>query len=50
LETLLKEASDKKKGNELVFTSVKGSAIDDNQFQKRVFKPMLKKLGIPERD
>ena len=50
LESLLIKACDKKKGYELVFNSVNGKAIDDHQFQKRVFKPMLKKLGIPERD
>lgn len=50
LEHLLKDASGGKKDNDLVFTSVNGKAIDDHLFQKRVFKPMLKKLGIPERD
>jgi integrase len=50
LEILLRKASVNKAGKDLVFTSVNGKAIDDQQFQKRVFKPMLKYLGIPERD
>jgi integrase len=50
LEHLLREVSGGKRGNDLVFTSVNGKAIDDHLFQKRVFKPILKRLGIPERD
>jgi integrase len=35
---------------ELVFTNENGNMIDDNAFQKRVFKPLLKKLKITDRD
>ena len=38
-----------KKSDDLVFTSVNGLAIDDRMFQRRVFKPVLKALGIAER-
>lgn len=35
---------------ELVFKNENGNMIDDNAFQKRVFKPLLKKLKITDRD
>ncbi|UBF26426.1 site-specific integrase [Kovacikia minuta CCNUW1] len=39
------------KGKEdLIFTSHKGLAIDDKTLQKRVLKPILKALGLAERD
>lgn len=38
-----------KNPDDLVFTSTKGLSIDDNNFQKRVFKPILRKLDIEER-
>ena len=38
-----------KSEDELLFLSPKGKAIDDNNFQKRIFKPVLNFLGIEER-
>lgn len=38
-----------KQPDDLVFESPKGLAIDDNNFQKRIFKPILKELKIEER-
>lgn len=38
-----------KDGDDLVFTSYKGLAIDDVNFLKRVFKPVLNKLNIKYR-
>lgn len=38
-----------KKDDDLVFLSPKGKAIDDKNFQDRIFKPVLKFLGIRER-
>ena len=38
-----------KKIDDLVFQSYNKLAIDDNNFQKRIFKPILKQLGIEER-
>ena len=39
-----------KQSSELVFQSFSGGAIDDRMFQRRVFKPVLKELGIANRD
>jgi integrase len=39
----------KKQPDDLVFTSPKGVAIDDRMFQRRIFKPVLKELGIEDR-
>lgn len=33
-----------------MFQSFSGGAIDDRMFQRRVFKPVLKELGIANRD
>lgn len=38
-----------KNPDDLVFTSFSGLPVDDNNFQKRIFKPILKKLEIDER-
>lgn len=35
---------------QFVFRSRYGKPIHNRNFQKRIFKPLLKKLGIPERD
>lgn len=40
----------KKQSDDLVFQSFSGGAIDDRMFQRRVFKPVLKGLGISDRD
>jgi integrase len=40
----------KKQSDDLVFLSFSGGAIDDRMFQRRVFKPVLKGLGITDRD
>lgn len=45
LQPLLKN----KQPDDLVFLSPTGKALDDNNFRERIFKPVLKKLGIPER-
>jgi integrase len=39
-----------KNADDLLFTSFSKKAIDDRMFQRRVFKPILKGLGIQERD
>ena len=39
-----------KQSDELVFHSFSGGAIDDRMFQRRVFKPILRNLGIGDRD
>lgn len=39
-----------KKPDDLAFQSFSGGAIDDRMFQRRVFKPVLKALGIADRD
>lgn len=46
---VLKPIIEGKNEDELVFQSYKKLAIDDNNFQKRVLKPILKQLGIEER-
>jgi len=46
---ILKPIVDGKNEDDLVFQSYKKLAIDDNNFQKRIFKPILKHLGIEER-
>lgn len=38
-----------KSSDDLLFTTANGLPIDDNNFQKRIFKPILKKLEIDER-
>lgn len=40
---------DGKKADNLVFQSYKKLAIDDHNFQKRIFKPILKHLNIEDR-
>ena len=49
LNDVLKPLIDKKLADDLVFLSPKGKAIDDKNFQARVFKQVLNKLAIPHR-
>jgi len=49
LHQVLKPILVGKKEDDLVFQSYKKLAIDDNNFQKRIFKPILKQLEIKER-
>ncbi len=49
LLNILKPIITGKQPDDLVFESPKGLAIDDNNFQKRIFKPILKELKIEER-
>lgn len=49
LHQVLKPILVGKKEDDLVFQSYKKLAIDDNNFQKRIFKPILKELKIEER-
>ncbi len=49
LSLVLKPLIQNKKEDDLVFLSYNGLAIDDHNFQRRVFKPILKSLGIEER-
>jgi len=49
LVNILKPIISNKHHDDLVFESPKGLAIDDNNFQKRIFKPILTKLNIEER-
>ncbi len=46
---VLKPVIDGKIGDDLVFQSYKKLAIDDHNFQKRIFKPILKHLNIEDR-
>lgn len=50
LVDLLKPLCAERSDTTLVFTNQNGNCIDDKKFQDRVFKPLLKKLGIPDRD
>jgi integrase len=49
LHALLLPLLEGKSPDALVFTSPTGVAIDDHNFQNRVFKKVLKGLNIPER-
>ncbi len=49
LQQILLPQLKNKRPDDLVFTSPKGKAIDDNQFQKRVFTKILKELAIEHR-
>ena len=49
LHALLLPLLEGKSPDALVFTSPTGVAIDDQNFQNRVFKKVLKGLNIPER-
>lgn len=46
---VIKPVLEGKINDDLLFTTVNGLPIDDNNFQKRIFKPILKKLEIDER-
>jgi len=39
-----------KHSDSLIFQSFSGGAIDDRMFLRRVFKPVLKSLGIADKD
>jgi len=49
LANVLKPLIDKKLADDLVFLSPKGKAIDDKNFQSRIFRQVLNKLEIPPR-
>jgi integrase len=49
LREVLKPNIEGKDADNLIFLSPKSTSIDDNNFQKRVFKPILKELKIEER-
>jgi len=49
LLTVLSPVLEGKSYDDLLFTTANGLPIDDNNFQKRIFKPILKKLEIDER-
>lgn len=48
-EILQKRKSESAKPGDLVFTSPKGGAIDDRNFNHRIFKRVLAKAGVDER-
>ena len=50
LEDLLKEIITNKRPKEFVFTTIKGSPIDDHQFQLRIWNRMLYDLGLSHRN
>lgn len=50
LLTVIQPLLEGRHSGDLVFQSFSGGAIDDRMFQRRVFKPVLKALGIPDRD
>jgi integrase len=49
LQEVLLPVLEGKGADDLVFQSPTGLAIDDNNFQTRIFKKVLKRLDIPER-
>jgi integrase len=49
LRELLEKQASGKQGNDLVFTSPKGKAIDDRMFQRRIFRTVLEGLNIENR-
>jgi integrase len=49
LVDVLKPLIDNKLADDLVFHSPKGKSIDDKNFQSRIFRQILIKLGIPNR-
>ena len=49
LKKILMPLIEGKNNDDLVFLSPKGKAIDDKNFQDRIFKPVLKHLSISER-
>lgn len=49
VELLLKQVVNKKP-NDFIFPSPRGLSIDDQMLQKRILKPILKKLGLADRD
>lgn len=49
LVDVLKPLIDNKLADDLVFHSPKGKSIDDKNFQSRIFRQILIKLGIPHR-
>lgn len=50
LYAILWERCKDKKADDLIFTSHKGLAVDDKTLQKRVLKPIIKALGLADRD
>jgi len=50
LQDVIKPLLTNKHFDDLVFQSFSGGPIDDRMFQRRVFKPVLKALGIADRD
>ncbi len=50
LHEVIKPLLEGREADVLVFQSFSGGAIDDRMFQRRVFKPILKALGIANRD
>jgi integrase len=50
LQEVIKPLLEGREVDALVFKSFSGRAIDDRMFQRRVFKPILKALGIANRD
>jgi integrase len=50
LQEVIKPLLEGREADALVFQSFSGGAIDDRMFQRRVFKPILRALGIANRD
>jgi integrase len=50
LQEVIRPLLANKHADALVFQSFSGEPIDDRMFQRRVFKPVLKALGIADRD
>jgi integrase len=50
LQEVIRPLLTNKHVDDLVFQSFSGGPIDDRMFQRRVFKPVMKALGIADRD
>lgn len=50
LQSLLKPVCEGRPGDAFVFVNNNGNPVDDKMFQRRVFKPLLQRLGIDKRD
>lgn len=50
LKEILLKQTENKQPDDLVFTSFREMCIDDRMLQRRVYKPVMKKLGLGDKD